>query len=272
MQTSGSTGKPKGVVHTTGGYLLGAALTVKYVFDVHPDDRFACMADVGWITGHTYIVYGPLANGVSTTVFESTPVYPTPSRYWQTVEKHKLTQFYSAPTAIRLLRRHGEQHVENHDLSSLRVLGSVGEPINPEAWNWYNEHVGKMQCAIVDTFWYVSFGPFNRILIILQANRDWLNRRYPVPWCYRDQTWLGNRALLRYRDGNSRSCNWQGQRLHPDQSIFFLLIRWSPTQELHGNGVEGVLVIKHPWPSIARTINQDHKRYQETYMQVRRFL
>lgn len=132
------------------------------------------MADIGWITGHTYvlslihsssrpqffpysyIVYGPLANGVATTVFESTPVYPTPSRYWQTVEKHKITQFYSAPTAIRLLRRLGSHHVENYDLSSLRVLGSVGEPINPEAWNWYNEHVGKMQCAIVDTFWYVG--------------------------------------------------------------------------------------------------------------------
>lgn len=110
-------------------------------------------------TSGRYIVYGPLANGVSTTVFESTPVYPTPSRYWQTVEKHKLTQFYSAPTAIRLLRRLGEHHVENYDLSSLRVLGSVGEPINPEAWNWYNEHVGKMQCAIVDTFWYVLSNP-----------------------------------------------------------------------------------------------------------------
>lgn len=164
-------------MHTTGGYLLCAAITVKYVFDVHPDDKFACMADIGWITGHTsvfppshtlfrnyltllhsYIVYGPLANGVSTTVFESTPVYPTPSRYWQTVEKHKLTQFYSAPTAIRLLRRLGHHHVEGHDLSSLRVLGSVGEPINPEAWHWYNDHVGQRQCAIVDTFWQTETG------------------------------------------------------------------------------------------------------------------
>lgn len=169
-------------MHTTGGYLLGAAMTVKYVFDVHPEDKFACMADIGWITGHTYvlfvrnscflfstymffalaltsyIVYGPLANGVSTTVFESTPVYPTPSRYWQTVEKHKLTQFYSAPTAIRLLRRLGSHHVENHDLSTLRVLGSVGEPINPEAWHWYNDHVGRRQCAIVDTFWQTETG------------------------------------------------------------------------------------------------------------------
>ena len=155
MQTSGSTGKPKGVVHTTAGYLLGAALTVKYVFDVHPTDRFACMADVGWITGHTYIVYGPLLNGVTTTVFESTPVYPTPSRYWETVQRHKLTHFYSAPTAIRLLRRLGEEHVRGFDLNSIRVLGSVGEPINPEAWNWYNEVVGRKRCAIVDTYWSV---------------------------------------------------------------------------------------------------------------------
>ena len=146
------------MVHTTAGYLLGAALTVKYVFDVHSDDKFGCMADIGWITGHTYIVYGPLANGVTTTVFESTPVYPTPSRYWETVQKHKITQFYSAPTAIRLLRRLGAQHVEGYDLSSIRVLGTVGEPINPEAWNWYNEHVGRKQCAIVDTFWQTETG------------------------------------------------------------------------------------------------------------------
>lgn len=175
LQTSGSTGKPKGVVHTTGGYLLGTALTHKYVFDIQPDDRYACMADVGWITGHSYvhasrlfdyfftlrgsyIIYGPLVNGATTTVFESTPVYPTPSRYWQVVDKYKLTQFYSAPTAIRLLRRLGAEHVEQYDLSSLRVLGTVGEPINPEAWNWYNEVVGRRQCAIVDTFWQTETG------------------------------------------------------------------------------------------------------------------
>ncbi|KAF9777608.1 hypothetical protein BJ322DRAFT_1015563 [Thelephora terrestris] len=153
LYTSGSTGKPKVVVHTTAGYLLGAALTVKYVFDVHPEDKFACMADVDWITGHTYIVYGPILKGVTTTVFESTPVYPTPSRYWQVVEKHQITHFYTAPTAICLLRRPSEHHTQAHDLSTVRVLGSVGEPINPEAWDWYNEHVGKKQCAIVDTWW-----------------------------------------------------------------------------------------------------------------------
>jgi acetyl-CoA synthetase len=158
LYTSGSTGKPKGVVHTTGGYLLGAALTVKYVFDVHPGDTFACVADIGWITGHTYVVYGPLLNGVATLVFEPTPTYPTPGRYWDAIDAHKVTQFYSAPTAIRLLRRLGAEHVARYDLRSLRVLGSVGEPINPEAWHWYNDHVGRGQCAIVDTFWQTETG------------------------------------------------------------------------------------------------------------------
>ncbi|KAJ7594060.1 hypothetical protein C8J56DRAFT_1012431 [Mycena floridula] len=230
LYTSGSTGKPKGVVHTTGGYLLGAALTVKYVFDVHPDDKFACMADIGWITGHTYIIYGPLCNGVTTTVFESTPVYPSPSRYWQTVEKHKLTQFYSAPTAIRLLRRLGAHHVENHDLSSLRVLGSVGEPINPEAWNWYNTHVGKMQCAIVDTFWQTETGS-----IVVT----------PFP------------GAIETKPGSATV---------PFFGIEPAILDPVTGVELHGNNVEGVLALKNPWPSIARSIYQDHKRYLETYM------
>ncbi|KAJ2923712.1 hypothetical protein H1R20_g13377, partial [Candolleomyces eurysporus] len=230
LYTSGSTGKPKGVVHTTGGYLLCAALTVKYVFDVHPDDRFACMADVGWITGHTYIVYGPLALGVTTTVFESTPVYPTPSRYWETVEKHKLTQFYSAPTAIRLLRRLGHQHVEKHDLSTLRVLGSVGEPINPEAWHWYNEHVGKTECAIVDTFWQTETGS-----IVVT----------PFP------------GAIETKPGSATV---------PFFGIEPAILNPTTGEELHGNNVEGVLCLKTPWPSIARTIYQDHNRYLDTYM------
>lgn len=230
LYTSGSTGKPKGVVHTTGGYLLGAALTVKYVFDVHAGDRFACMADVGWITGHTYIVYGPLLNGVTTTVFESTPVYPTPSRYWETVAKHKLTQFYSAPTAIRLLRRLGPQYVKNHDLSSLRILGSVGEPINPEAWHWYNEHVGKGECAVVDTFWQTETGsivvtPFPGAIPTKPGSAT-------VPF-------FGIEPCI----------------LEPEKGTL-----------LTGNGVEGVLAFKSPWPSIARTVWKDHKRYLETYM------
>ncbi|KAK0224365.1 hypothetical protein IW262DRAFT_1268876 [Armillaria fumosa] len=230
LYTSGSTGKPKGVVHTTGGYLLCAAMTVKYVFDVHPGDKFACMADIGWITGHTYITYGPLLNGVSTTVFESTPVYPTPSRYWQTVEKHGLTQFYSAPTAIRLLRRLGAHHVQGHDLSTLRVLGSVGEPINPEAWNWYNEEVGKRQCAIVDTFWQTETGS-----IVVT----------PFPGAI--QTKPGSATV-------------------PFFGIDPVILDPVSGKELEGNDVEGVLALSTPWPSIARTIYGDHKRYLETYM------
>ncbi|KAF7979822.1 hypothetical protein HWV62_40898 [Athelia sp. TMB] len=230
LYTSGSTGKPKGVVHTTGGYLLCAAMTVKYVFDVHPDDKFACMADIGWITGHTYIVYGPLANGVTTTVFESTPVYPTPSRYWETVDKHQITQFYSAPTAIRLLRRLGSHHVEKFDLSSLRVLGSVGEPINPEAWNWYNEHVGRKECAIVDTFWQTETGS-----IVVT----------PFPGAIETKP---------------------GAATVPFFGIETAILDPVSGKELVGNNVEGVLVLKQPWPSIARTVYQDHNRYLETYM------
>ncbi|KAG6380401.1 hypothetical protein JVT61DRAFT_8520 [Boletus reticuloceps] len=230
LYTSGSTGKPKGVVHTTAGYLLGAALTVKYVFDLHPDDKFACMADIGWITGHSYIVYGPLANGVTTTVFESTPIYPTPSRYWETVQKHKLTQFYSAPTAIRLLRRLGAHHVEGHDLSTLRVLGTVGEPINPEAWNWYNEHVGRKQCAIVDTWWQTETGSISIT---------------PFPGAI--ETKAGSATV-------------------PFFGIKPAILDAVSGQELEGNNVEGVLVLKRPWPSIARTVWGDHNRYLETYM------
>jgi len=230
LYTSGSTGKPKGVVHTTGGYLLCAALTVKYVFDVHEGDIFACMADVGWITGHTYIIYGPLLNGVTTLMFESTPVYPSPARYWETVAKHKVTQFYSAPTAVRLLRRLGAHHVTPHDLSSLRVLGSVGEPINPEAWNWYNEHVGKKECAVVDTFWQTETGsivitPFPGAVPTKPGSAT-------VPFFGHEP------AILDPMTG----------------------------EELKGNSVEGVLALKTPWPSIARTIWQDHARYLETYM------
>ncbi|KDQ09202.1 hypothetical protein BOTBODRAFT_643258 [Botryobasidium botryosum FD-172 SS1] len=230
LYTSGSTGKPKGVVHTTGGYLLGATLTVKYVFDVHPGDKFACMADVGWITGHSYIVYGPLSNGVTTTVFESTPVYPTPSRYWDAVQTHKLTHFYTAPTAIRLLRRMGEHHVKDYDLSSLRVLGSVGEPINPEAWNWYNEFVGRKQCAIVDTFWQTETGS-----IVIT----------PFPGAVPTKP---------------------GSATVPFFGIEAAILDPVTGKELEGNDVSGVLVLRNPWPSIARTVYKDHKRYLETYM------
>jgi acetyl-CoA synthetase len=150
LYTSGSTGKPKGVAHTSAGYILYAALTHKLVFDVRPGDVYACVADCGWITGHTYIVYGPLANGTTTVMFESTPMYPDAGRYWDLVERHKVTQFYTAPTAIRALMRFGDEPVKKHNLSSLRVLGSVGEPINPEAWRWYNTVVGGGRCSIVE--------------------------------------------------------------------------------------------------------------------------
>jgi acetyl-CoA synthetase len=228
LYTSGSTGKPKGVVHTTAGYLLGVALTHKYVFDIHPDDRYACVADVGWITGHSYIIYGPLANGTTTTVFESTPVYPTPSRYWEVVEQRKLTQFYSAPTAIRLLRRHGAQYVEPHDLSSLRIIGTVGEPINPEAWNWYNETVGRRQCAIVDTYWQTETGS-----IIVT----------PFP------------GAIETKPGSATV---------PFMGIDPVILDPQSGKVLEGNNVEGVLAVRNPWPSIARTVFQDHERYLAT--------
>lgn len=229
LYTSGSTGKPKGVVHSTAGYLLGATLTVKYVFDVHPDDRFACMADVGWITGHTYIVYGPLSLGATTTVFESTPVYPTASRYWDAVDKWKITQLYTAPTAIRLLRRMGEDAVKNHDLTSLRVLGTVGEPINPEAWHWYNEFAGRNECAIVDTYWMTETG--SHVIT-------------PLPGAISTKP---------------------GSATFPFFGHSLKILDPTTGEELKGDDVEGVLVSTKPWPSIARTIYRDHARYIETY-------
>ena len=180
----------------------------------------------------SYIVYGPLLNGVTTTVFESTPVYPTPSRYWETVAKHKITHIYTAPTAIRLLRRLGEHHVQAHDLSTLRVLGTVGEPINPEAWHWYNDHVGKGQCAIVDTFWQTETGS-----IIVT----------PFP------------GAIETKPGSATV---------PFFGIETVILDPHSGKVLEGNSVEGVLCIKKPWPSIARTVNQDHNRYLDTYMRV----
>ncbi|CAG8598313.1 12827_t:CDS:2 [Ambispora gerdemannii] len=232
LYTSGSTGKPKGVLHTTAGYLLGAMTTFKYVFDYHPNDVFGCMADIGWVTGHTYIVYGPLCSGATTVLFESTPIYPTPSRYWQVVAKHKITQFYTAPTAIRLLRKLGHEHVEGHDLSSLRVIGTVGEPINPEAWEWYNEVVGKKKCAIVDTYWQTETGS-----IVLS----------PLPGAIPTKP---------------------GSATFPFFGIALAVLDPVTGQELEGNGVEGVLAIKQPWPSMTRTIYNNHDRYLDTYLNV----
>ena len=184
----------------------------------------------------SYIVYGPLLNGVTTTVFESTPVHPTPSRYWETVEKHSITHFYTAPTAIRLLRRLGEHHTQANDLSTLRVLGTVGEPINPEAWNWYNDHVGKGQCAIVDTFWQTETGS-----IILT----------PFPGAVETKP---------------------GSATVPFFGIEPVILDPHSGKVLEGNNVEGILCVKNPWPSIARTVWEDHNRYLDTYMRVRIFV
>jgi acetyl-CoA synthetase len=158
LYTSGSTGKPKGVLHTTGGYMVWASFTHQYVFDYHPGEIYWCTADVGWVTGHTYIVYGPLANGATTLMFEGIPNYPDTSRFWQVIDKHQVNIFYTAPTAIRALMRDGEGPVKKTSRKSLRVLGSVGEPINPEAWNWYYRVVGDSRCPIVDTWWQTETG------------------------------------------------------------------------------------------------------------------
>jgi acetyl-CoA synthetase len=230
LYTSGSTGTPKGVLHTTGGYLLGAAATVKYIFDYHENDIFACMADIGWVTGHSYIVYGPLTLGATTVLFESTPTYPTPARFWELIAKHKITQFYTAPTAIRALRRLGDKWVDGHDLSSLRVIGSVGEPINPEAWDWYNEKVGKGRCAVVDTYWQTETGS-----IIIT----------PLPGAIATKP---------------------GSATFPFFGINPVLLDPTTGKEIDGNGVTGVLAVKQPWPSMARTVYNNHSRFLETYL------
>ncbi len=228
LYTSGSTGKPKGVAHTTAGYLLYAAVSHKYVFDVRPGDVYACMADVGWITGHSYIVYGPLANGATTLMFESTPLYPSPSRYWETVEKYRITQFYTAPTAIRSLMKFGDGPVAKHDLSSLRVLGTVGEPINPEAWRWYANVVGRGRCAVVDTYWQTETG--GHIIT-------------PIPGAI--PTKAGSATL-------------------PFFGIDVTLMNKDGTEAV-GNDAKGVVCIRKPWPGVARTIYGDHDRYLATY-------
>jgi acetyl-CoA synthetase len=229
LYTSGSTGAPKGVLHTTAGYLLGAAMTLKYIFDVHPGDRIGTAGDVGWITGHTYVVYAPLLLGVATLVFEGTPAYPSFSRYWEIVEQHKITHWYVAPTAIRLLKRAGDEHVKG-DLSSLRMLGSVGEPIAPEVFQWYSSVVGKDQCSVVDTYWQTETG--SHIIAPLSA---------AVP------TKPGSASL-------------------PFFGIEPALVDPEKGTEIEGNDVEGVLVVKRPWPSMARTVYGAHDRYMDTYL------
>ncbi|MCX7865831.1 MAG: acetate--CoA ligase [Limisphaera sp.] len=227
LYTSGSTGKPKGVVHSTAGYLLHVALTTKYVFDIKEDDRFWCTADIGWVTGHSYIVYGPLCNGFTSLMFEGVPTYPDPGRFWQIVEKFRVTQFYTAPTAIRSLIRLGEEWPNKYDLSSLKVLGSVGEPINPEAWIWYHRVIGKGRCPIVDTWWQTETGGH---LIT------------PLP---------GAHTLK------------PGSAGRPFFGVEPVVLRDDGTECAPNEG--GKLCIKKPWPGMMRTTWGDHDRFIDTY-------
>jgi acetyl-CoA synthetase len=228
LYTSGSTGKPKGVMHTQGGYLLYASLSHKIVFDYHPGDVYACVADAGWITGHSYVIYGPLANGATTVMFESTPVYPNPGRYWEMVERHRINSFYTAPTALRALIKEGDEWVKKYDRSSLRILGTVGEPINPEAWKWYFNVVGEGNCPVVDTWWQTETGGI--MITPLPGTTDLKPGSATLPF-------FGIDPLLVDEKGH----------------------------EIHGNGVEGHLCIRRPWPGMARTVWGDHKRFRQTY-------
>ena len=228
LYTSGSTGKPKGVLHTTAGYLLYTAMTHRHVFDLKEDDVYACVADVGWITGHSYILYGPLVNRATTVMFESTPLYPDASRYWRLVDDLGVTIFYTAPTAIRAIARAGDEPVEKHSRKSLRILGTVGEPINPEVWKWYHDVVGEERCAVVDTWWQTETGGI--MITPLPGATPPKPGSATLPF-------FGVEPVLVDDDG----------------------------REIGGNDVRGNLCIRHPWPGQARTIYGDHQRFHETY-------
>jgi acetyl-CoA synthetase len=227
LYTSGTTGKPKGILHTTGGYLTGAMYTSRLVFDLHDDDIYWCTADIGWVTGHSYVVYGPLANGATVLMYEGAPNQPGPDRFWEIVEKWGVTIFYTAPTAIRAFMKWGDEHVAKHDLSSLRLLGSVGEPINPEAWMWYRKTIGGDRCPIVDTWWQTETGG---IMIS------------PLP---------------------GATPTKPGSATRPLPGIAADVVHMDGTPCAPNEG--GFLVIKQPWPSMLRTIHADHERYKQTY-------
>jgi acetyl-CoA synthetase len=229
LYTSGSTGKPKGVVHSSGGYLLYAAMTHQMTFDYHDGDIFWCSADVGWVTGHSYIIYGPLANGATTLMFEGVPTYPDASRFWQVCEKHKVNQFYTAPTAIRALMGQGDKFVEGIDLSDLKVLGTVGEPINPEAWNWYNDKIGKGKLPIVDTWWQTETGG---------------HMITPLP---------------------GATPTKPGSATTPFFGVQPVVLEPTSGEEIAETKAEGVLAIKDSWPGQMRTVWGDHERFEKTY-------
>uniref|UniRef100_A0A8C3B3P8 acetate--CoA ligase n=1 Tax=Cyclopterus lumpus TaxID=8103 RepID=A0A8C3B3P8_CYCLU len=232
LYTSGSTGKPKGVLHTVGGYLLYTSLTFKYVFDHHHDDVYWCTADIGWITGHSYITYGPLANGATSVLFEGIPVHPHIGRFWEIIEKYKVTKFYTAPTAIRLLMKYGREPLQKYDLSSLRILGTVGEPINPEAWEWYHDAVGQGRCPVVDTYWQTE-------TVSAQNIQERFNESYLTlnpHLMFQTFPFFGVEPTILNEHG----------------------------EELEGEG-EGYLVFRRPWPGIMRTVYRNHERFEKTY-------
>jgi len=227
LYTSGTTGKPKGILHTTGGYSVGTYITAKWVFDLRDDDTFWCTADIGWVTGHSYIVYGPLQNGATTVMYEGGPTWPEPDRFWKTIEKYQVSIFYTAPTAIRAFMRLGEQWPRKYEMNSLRLLGSVGEPINPEAWMWYRDVIGRGRCPIVDTWWQTETGA---ILIA------------PLPGAISTKP---------------------GSATRPFPGIIADVVNRDGQSVPAGAG--GLLVIKQPWPSMLRTIYGDPERFKEQY-------